>query len=235
MKTGTLIHAIGLSRLNARCLLVGAVALVSASSDVFGQQCPGAWVQIGSGGPPPRSDAGMAYDVQHDRMVLFGGGSSAGALGDTWTWDGAKWTQMQGQGPSARDGLSLTYDSARSRVVLFGGGAYFHDTWEWDGVQWTLITQSGPIGRVGAAMGFDPSRSKAVLFGGGTGSGGVFATICGSGTGARGRSLRTLVRGPAPGRLHAWISVERIRRSCFLEDIRAVCWLTPGFGTELPG
>jgi hypothetical protein len=55
------------------------------------------------------------------RVVLFGGSSNSGLVGDTWEWDGEQWTQLGDTGPLPRSGHALTYDSGRQRIVLFGG------------------------------------------------------------------------------------------------------------------
>lgn len=44
--------------------------------------------------PPRRRGAAAAYDAGRDRVVLFGGNTSAGLLGDTWEWDGAGWENI---------------------------------------------------------------------------------------------------------------------------------------------
>jgi hypothetical protein len=87
--------------------------------------------------PGARSRAGMAYDVFHRQVVLFGGSNENGVWGDTWIWNGQNWTkQSPANSPSPRPGLGMTYDSTNGEVVLFGGGAYLGDTWAWNGLTW---------------------------------------------------------------------------------------------------
>jgi len=114
----------------------------------------------------------MAFDSLHGKLVLFGGYSSVGFLGDTWEWDGASWTQVATTGPLPRYGHAMAYDSQRHRVVLFGGiqasaPYYLGDTWEWDGTNWIpQLLASGPPARYEHAMAFDSQRHRVVLFGG---------------------------------------------------------------------
>ncbi len=41
--------------------------------------------------PPERYLMGMAYDVSHRQVVVFGGYNNGAYLGDTWIWDGTTW------------------------------------------------------------------------------------------------------------------------------------------------
>jgi cysteine-rich repeat protein len=52
---------------------------------------PPVWVQHASADPSRRYSGAMAYDPHRRRIVLFGGRSQAGALDDTWEWDGRAW------------------------------------------------------------------------------------------------------------------------------------------------
>ena len=91
------------------------------------------WTQkTAQNSPPARRLHGMAYDLGHGQVVLFGGDDRNNVFGDTWTWDGSNWTQKFPQNsPDARD-CPMTYDSAHNQVLLFSGGG-FGDTWTWDG------------------------------------------------------------------------------------------------------
>lgn len=122
--------------------------------------------------PSPRWEHGMAYDVAHDRIVLFGGDTTAGLSDETWLWDGTTWENAPASGPSARVGHAMTYDASRGVVVLFGGidsNGLLGDTWEWDGATWTKVALAlpEPPGRVGAALAYDANAGRVVMFGGG--------------------------------------------------------------------
>ena len=51
------------------------------------------WSVVPGAGPPKRFLNALAFDAARHRVVLFGGQTAAGVLGDTWEWDGAAWTQ----------------------------------------------------------------------------------------------------------------------------------------------
>jgi hypothetical protein len=114
----------------------------------------------------------MAFDVNLQRVLLFGGGNPLIAqyyYGDTWSWDGAAWVQVANTGPTARYGHVMVCDTGRGRVVLFGGTddtADRSDTWEWDGASWTQRAATGPGARNQMAMAYDAARARTVLIDG---------------------------------------------------------------------
>ena len=84
----------------------------------------------------------MSYDAATGTIVLFGGDSSTGDLGDTWTWNGSTWTkQHPATRPAVRFEAAMAYDAAASNVVLFSGIggtgldgiAPLRNTWTWGG------------------------------------------------------------------------------------------------------
>jgi hypothetical protein len=103
--------------------------------------------------PKGRQGAGMADDIAHGKVVLFGGRR----FGDTWTWDGTDWTKhTPAHSPYLRLDMGMAYDAASGEVVLFGGECAIAcaDTWTWDGTDWTqrpagtisVSQKSGPPG-----------------------------------------------------------------------------------------
>ncbi len=121
-----------------------------------------------------------------NKVVLYGGSnySYSGALGDTWTFDGAAWTSVPGTGPGLRAGHKMVYDANRSVLVMFGGasntGAARNDTWEFNGTSWTnrMPASGNPPARIEHSLAYDPSRGVTVLFGGtATGGGGYFNDV----------------------------------------------------------
>src|ERR1051326_3620613 len=51
---------------------------------------------VNTGAPSPRSNAAFAFDIDHNLMVLFGGGTTqelGDGQADTWTWDITGWTR----------------------------------------------------------------------------------------------------------------------------------------------
>ncbi len=130
----------------------------------------GAWSRRPSGADDPiaRSGAAMAFDGQ--RVVMFGGDSGSGSLGDTWIWDGGQWIPGPASGPPARSGATMAYDEQQNKVVLFGGNdgnTVRKDTWLWDPghSKWDPGPE-GPIARTRAAMAYDEVRQDIVMFGG---------------------------------------------------------------------
>lgn len=147
----------------------------------------GGWTQVSpAASPPPRGNAGIAYDPATRTVVLFGGrdNSNGAPFGDTWTWDGVTWTQQfPPVSPPARSAnQSMAYDAATETVVLFGGiGAYngnyggtpFGDTWEWNGrtKNWKRkFPLSSPSPRW-APLARSAAGGTLVLFGGDDGGG----------------------------------------------------------------
>ena len=132
------------------------------------------------GAPPARESPLIVYDGARQRVVMFGGYTLAGALGDTWEWDGTSWSQVfTKHSPSPRFDTAAAYDAIRHRVVMFGGytlnyGGNVNETWEYDGQDWTLVTPktTRPSARAGGAMAFDANLGHTIMFGG------VTSTIC---------------------------------------------------------
>jgi hypothetical protein len=92
------------------------------------------WRHVSDIGPLGRTNPAMAYDDEHERILLFGGqGQGLAPLGDTWEWNGQRWRQLTDIGPSPRWDAAMCYDRERQRTVLFGGGVRggrYGDTWE---------------------------------------------------------------------------------------------------------
>lgn len=63
----------------------------------------------------------MAYDQAKQTAILFGGfNTSAGRLGDTWSWNGATWTHLR---PATSLGVITTawqaaYDTATRQILV---------------------------------------------------------------------------------------------------------------------
>ena len=108
----------------------------------------------------------MSYDARDGYVVLFGGLSLGGALGDTWTYEYGRWTQVStttSPAPSPRYDAGLIYDTLDSEIVLFGGvsatGAPLSDTWAFAGGVWTNLTASaGPAPPPGSPQGSPTTR-----------------------------------------------------------------------------
>jgi hypothetical protein len=122
--------------------------------------------------PAARVFSAMGYDSVRGVTVLFGGGTNANNLADTWEWDGFSWSQRTPTtSPPDLVAAVMAYDTRRHVSVLFGGqtgaGVNSTATWEWDGTNWTQRSLAvSPPARVWAAMAYDSTRGRMVLFGG---------------------------------------------------------------------
>lgn len=129
--------------------------------------------------PPERVSAGMTYDTDRQRAILFGGGAEYlgdewydwQPRGDTWEWDGNEWHELTPAiSPSPRMNPAMAYDPQRKVTVLYGGvtpQGMLGDTWEWDGQQWQQFTPiNGPNSLCCAVMFYDPQQERIVLHSG---------------------------------------------------------------------
>ncbi|MCA8953162.1 MAG: hypothetical protein KDE27_26860 [Planctomycetes bacterium] len=136
------------------------------------------WTQIATaGGPTARREAAMAYLPGAGHLVLFGGRSQSGLLGDTWTLTpqagGGTWASPPlTKSPAPRIGHAMSVVQSGFDVVLLGGndgssigGGFFEGTWLWDGAAWREELPP-PSARTGVAMAYDENRGRHVLFGG---------------------------------------------------------------------
>ena len=129
--------------------------------------------------PSIREGAGMTYDMESDRVVLFGGGNHFTAVytDETWAYDynSNTWTnKAPSVRPSVRYDMPMAYDSESDRVILFGGAAASrnNETWAYDlnTNTWTNMNpSSSPSPRQAAGMAYDARADRVVLFGGAPG------------------------------------------------------------------
>src|SRR5579884_1264095 len=140
-----------------RVVLFGGQSGTSFDADTWAWDGTG-WTELtanfvtAGAGPSPRAGAMMADDPANDTVVMFGGTSATGVLGDTWVWyDGSgvgQWTQASpAVSPAARGSGRMAYSPTAKAPVLFGGadagGTQLADTWAWDGGGWQQATPSG--------------------------------------------------------------------------------------------
>ncbi len=132
------------------------------------------WTQIATAlAPSPREGHATALDHGFDRVVLFGGETSAGVDAQTWAYDGTTWAPVAGTPPPARrDHVMSTVVAVGGglRTVLFGGNdgpTLLWDTWTFDGIAWTpAILPRPPQGRRDATMVFHSILNAPLLLGG---------------------------------------------------------------------
>ncbi len=147
---------------------------LSACDDDGNTPCEGTWVfaagrwenlTAGDAAPNPgdRTYPGLAYDEQHDRLVLLGGGNALAETPETWEWDGSAWSLMQASSyPSgALYGRPLVPGLAPGTVIGFGGivafglpPTYSDELAAWDGGDWIVHPESGngPTARSNAGL-----------------------------------------------------------------------------------
>jgi N-acetylneuraminic acid mutarotase len=125
----------------------------------------------------PRVGAKMVYDLEYDRVVLFGGytlDETRDFYNDTWVLSpvDATWTKLLIDGPCNRGSHSMAYNPDLSNILLFGGQTNtkrLSDTWVFDcnTETWTEIeTETTPEGRSDFDMVYDPNNQVFIIYGG---------------------------------------------------------------------
>src|SRR5207248_411595 len=109
------------------------------------------WCQLQpQNAPAARKSPVMAADPVANRLILFGGADSNGAMyGDTWQWTGSNWSRLSpATSPPARWAATMALDPQTGHLMLFGGYGQtgdLNDTWEWTGTTWQQITPTGGV------------------------------------------------------------------------------------------
>jgi len=153
-----------------------------------------AWSTVPTNGVEPPGAYGMTsiFDPVRNRMLIFGGSTSAdyyGTHNNTWELDlqpeTPQWRQLNPAGtlPAERRSLTSIFDPRRDRMIVFGGGSpsfeqevFMNDTWALslsseDG-EWTELAPGGTVPGVRDVMSavYDPHGDRMVLFGGWSGT-----------------------------------------------------------------
>jgi hypothetical protein len=132
--------------------------------------------------PNDKSAAQLGYDVESDRVIMYGGGHWVWGLAteETWAYDynTNTWEKMA-YGPKNHLGARLAYDSESDRTILFGGlnagkwnvadWFFFDDTWAYDynSGTWTEMKPAiSPPGRNYQAMTYDSKADRVLTWGG---------------------------------------------------------------------
>lgn len=118
--------------------------------------------------------AGMAYDIESDRIILCGGGAAGETTHETWAYDTNtnSWERMS-DGPRDHLGLRLAYDAESDRVILFGGynmnsNMGYNDTWAFDynSDTWTRMgPEVSPPVRNYHGMAYDDESDRVIVWG----------------------------------------------------------------------
>ena len=135
-----------------------------------------AWREVNINGPRPpgRGGAGMIYDSDRRRIVIFAGqGGPRTPLSDVWEWDGQRWAEVSAQAPPPpRAGPGVAFDRSEGQLILIGGidaGRPMSDIWSWDGQRWRdRLPQSNryePRSMALLNVTYDAAREAVVLVG----------------------------------------------------------------------
>ena len=120
--------------------------------------------------PIGRMDHAMTYDIESDRVIIWGGGGpSPMDVGDVWAFDynTNTWEELTSpDAPSAIRYASMVYDVFNDQSLL-----YFHkEFWGYDynNNQWTLISDSpDPLSLTWHSLVYDESSDLILQYGGG--------------------------------------------------------------------
>jgi hypothetical protein len=136
-----------------------AARAASSSSD-------GTWTHLQFGGPPPRRDAGAAYDLPRDRLVVVAGD------GGTWAYGldgGTGWVQLP-VSPYASTGFERAiYDPVADRMILINSAMIVFELNLAFPSSWVQLAVSGvtPPPRSFFAVAHDAARNRLIVYGGG--------------------------------------------------------------------
>jgi hypothetical protein len=161
-------------------IVYGGYGTSGVLGDVWALELGGAptWVLLAPAGSPPpgRVYHAAIYDPAGDRMIVFGGNSPPGDLGDLWqlTLSGTPaWSPLvaTGPSPSARSRHTAIRDPVAARVIVYGGWAT-NDLWELTlgaTPSWHQLLPAGtrPSAQVDHSAVHDPGRRRMLVFGGG--------------------------------------------------------------------
>lgn len=133
------------------------------------------WIQMKPlSEPAGRSAAELAYDIESDQVIMFGGATASNwGLDETWAYNynTNTWKEMA-KGPAKHLGARIAYDTESDRVVLFGGYDLAHllnDTWVYDynSDTWTEMKPSiNPLPRNYHTMTYNSKADRVIMWGG---------------------------------------------------------------------
>lgn len=130
-----------------------------------------------TGSPYSRIHPCMAYDPVNERVIMFGGGTLSGVLGDTWmyAYSTNTWIQIQSvSNPVGRNDGSMVYNPTTNCMILYGGWCGMtlgrtDDTWIFNCTtdEWSEVSpEESPSPRSSSNMVYDSTNNVVVLFGG---------------------------------------------------------------------
>jgi N-acetylneuraminic acid mutarotase len=147
------------------------------------------WAEVQTTGDKPaaRTNAQMVYDDLNDRLILFGGNTSADGLAfrplnetHILDLDSMEWSQVAtSSSVPARLFHAMVLDGANNQLLSFSGGdenaffgPFYQDVWalDLDALTWSKVWDSnvsvGPTGRINAAFVEHRESGSVYMFGG---------------------------------------------------------------------
>lgn len=135
------------------------------------------WDQGTAAAPLPRINSTMAYDHEHQRVLLYGGELGDTFVNDLWAWDGTRWDLITPSGtgpgqPTAARSARLVFDGRQRTMLLYGGQENsrlpLNSVWELTGSTWRELITSDPKPqpRLYSTAMYDGDHDALVAFGG---------------------------------------------------------------------
>ncbi|MFX1590147.1 MAG: Kelch repeat-containing protein, partial [Promethearchaeota archaeon] len=125
--------------------------------------------------PSIRGSSSTYYDIQAEKVILFGGYQEVGGhLDDTWAYDYSinNWTNLNPSiKPTGRYGAPMIYDPINERGLFFGGRTTIitDETWVYyySNNSWLELSLSTmPSNRYWDGLAYDESAQSVILYGG---------------------------------------------------------------------
>lgn len=163
----------------------GGDAATDAEVDGGGAECTGRPTES----PEPRGEVEGIYDETNNRLVVFGGNTSAPVMcmpvytqtNEIWAFelDCNNWQRLDSAGgPGSRSRTAIAVDTMRDRMLVFGGmdgdpfsgATRFNEVWALDLTTdtWTEVTTTGPAPtpKGYAVAAYDAAKDRLLVHGG---------------------------------------------------------------------
>jgi len=168
-------HAMAYDPVRDRIVLYGGTSNGTTGVDtVF--EWDGAWTQTTTTGPTgtpgARELSSLVYDLQHSRMLLFGGeGPDDAPLDDVWSYAAGAWTRLPSASTSPKQlagaGTATAYDPARGILALRDDDETGRDDlWAWNNGWTQVCTACSARPRISASLVYDPTLATTYLING---------------------------------------------------------------------
>ena len=163
-------HAMVYDPVRRKVLMFGGSDFKRAFNDLweydFGEN---KWTAVAAADPPePRLMHGMAYILNQDVVIVFGGRRANGgaSFADTWEFNFKTmiWKKLNTQNkPPVSDHVNLAYDTSEKKLFLFSNP----ETWAYDleSRNWENLNPKNSPDSGHSNLVYDPVRKKLVLFG----------------------------------------------------------------------